>query len=179
MRRERLVRAEPDRADYQRDLSVSCVRMGDLARALGQREEARQAFARALAIRERLAQAEPARTDYQHDLSNSYDRMGRLFRDLGQDEGARQAFAKSVAISERLAQAEPGRADYQRHFIVSLVTMSEVDLIRGGEHLSRAFDVARDLRDRGLLAPVDARMVDDLAQRLGSLPAAKDDSGQR
>jgi hypothetical protein len=29
------VRREPDRADYQRDLSVSYERMGDLYRALG------------------------------------------------------------------------------------------------------------------------------------------------
>ena len=38
--RERLARAEPDRADYQRDLSVSYEQMGDLYRALGQGEQA-------------------------------------------------------------------------------------------------------------------------------------------
>src|SRR5262249_23625731 len=66
--RERLAQAEPDRADYQRDLSVSYNKMGDLFRALGQGEEARQAFQKSLAIAERLAQAEPDRADYQRDL---------------------------------------------------------------------------------------------------------------
>jgi hypothetical protein len=63
--RESPVEQEPDRADYQRDLSASYDRMGDLFRALCQGEEARQAFLKSLAIRERLAQAEPDRADYQ------------------------------------------------------------------------------------------------------------------
>ena len=37
---ERRAQAEPDRADYQRDLSVSYERMGDLYRALGQGDQA-------------------------------------------------------------------------------------------------------------------------------------------
>jgi tetratricopeptide (TPR) repeat protein len=67
-RQENLARAEPDRADYQRDLSVSYNRMGDLFSALGQGDEARAAFLKSLAIRERLAQAEPDRADYQRDI---------------------------------------------------------------------------------------------------------------
>ena len=38
--RESLAQAEPDRADYQRDLSVSYDKMGDLYRTLGQGEQA-------------------------------------------------------------------------------------------------------------------------------------------
>jgi tetratricopeptide (TPR) repeat protein len=149
--------------------------MGDLLRALGQGEEARQAFAKSLAIRERLAQAEPGRADYQRDLSASYQRIGDLFHALGQGEEARQAFAKMLAISERLAQAEPGRADYQRDLIVSWVKMSEIEPARAREHLSRALDIARRLDDEGRLAPADAWMVDEFARRLGkaAAPAAE------
>ncbi|MFM7228057.1 MAG: TIR domain-containing protein, partial [Cyanobacteriota bacterium] len=67
-----LAKAEPDRADYQRDLSVSYNKMGDLYRALGQGEGARAAYQGSLEIRERLAKAEPDRADYQRDLSVSY-----------------------------------------------------------------------------------------------------------
>src|SRR2546421_7072425 len=97
--------AEPDRAAYPRVLSVSYNKVGDLFGALGQGQEARQAYLKSLAIRERLAQAEPDRADYQRDLSVSYERMGDLFRALGQGEEARQAYLKSLAIRERLAQA--------------------------------------------------------------------------
>jgi hypothetical protein len=49
--------AEPDRADYQRDLSVSYNKPGDLTRALGRGEEARRYFTSSLEIGERLAEA--------------------------------------------------------------------------------------------------------------------------
>ena len=73
---ERKAKAEPDRADYQRDLSVSYNKMGDLYGALGQGEQAREAYARSLAIAERLAKAEPDRADYQVDLVVSLVKIG-------------------------------------------------------------------------------------------------------
>jgi phage tail protein X len=151
--------------------------MGDLFRALGQGEDARQAFAKSLAIRERLAQAEPGRADYQRDLSVSYEKIGDVFRVLGQGDEAYQAYRKSLGIIERLAQAEPGRADYKRHLMVSWFKMSEAEPDRRREHLSRAFDIARGLHDQGRLAPADAWMVDEFARRLSELTATKDASG--
>ena len=68
--------AKPDRADFQRDLSVSYDRMGDIYRALGEGEKARQAFLQSLQISERLATAEPDRADYRIDLSLSLIRVG-------------------------------------------------------------------------------------------------------
>ncbi|MGZ8347811.1 MAG: TIR domain-containing protein, partial [Allosphingosinicella sp.] len=139
-RAERLAAAEPDRADYQRDLSVSYERMGDLYGALGQGEEARQAYAKSLAPRERLAAAEPERADYQRDLSVSLSKMGDLYRALGQGEEARQAYAKSLAIFERLATAEPERADYQRDLSVSLNNMGDLYRALGqGEEARQAY----------------------------------------
>jgi len=55
----RLAEAEPDRADYQRDLSVTYNKLGDLMRALGRGEEARSLFTRALEIAQRLAETGP------------------------------------------------------------------------------------------------------------------------
>src|SRR5207342_2699303 len=85
---------------------------GDAHFALGQGDEARTAYAAALAICERLAAAEPERADYQRDLSVSYNRMGDLFRALGQGDEARKAYSADLAIAKRLAAAEPERADY-------------------------------------------------------------------
>jgi tetratricopeptide (TPR) repeat protein len=139
-RHERLARAEPDRADYQRDLSGSSIKMGDLYSALGQGEEARQAYLKFLAIAERLAQADPDRADYQRDLSVSLNKMGDLYRALGQGEEARQAFLKALAIRERLAQAEPDRADYQRDLSVSLENMGDLYRALGqGEEARQAY----------------------------------------
>jgi tetratricopeptide (TPR) repeat protein len=123
---ERLAQAEPDRADYQCDLSVSYVKMGDLYRALGQEDSAREAYLKSLAILERLAQAAPRRADYQRALSVSYGRMGDLYRTLGQEDSAREAYLKSLAIAERLAQVEADRADYQRDLSASSIKIGDL-----------------------------------------------------
>ncbi len=118
-RHERLVQAEPERADYQRELSVSYNKVGDLNWALGQGEQAHDFYVKALVIAKRLADAEPNRTDYQRDLSVSYNKVGDVYWSLGQGEQARDSYMEALAIRQRLAQAEPDRADYQRDLSVS------------------------------------------------------------
>src|SRR5205823_4785451 len=73
---ERLAAAEPDRADYQRDLRVSYEHMGDLYEALGDGDKSREYRDKDLAIAERLAAAEPDRADYQVDLVISLVNVG-------------------------------------------------------------------------------------------------------
>ena len=119
--------------------------------ALGQGNEARDFFLKALDIAQRLAQAEPQRADYQRDLSISYERLGDLMTALGKGEDARDYFLKALDIHKRLAQAEPQRADYQRDLIVSLVRIAQTDPAHAVEHLRRALDIARALKTRGLL----------------------------
>ena len=146
---ERLIEAEPDRADYQRDLSVSYERMGDLYRALGQGEKARESYQESLAIRERLAQSEPDRADYQRDLSVSYNKMGDLYRALGQGEKARESYQESLAIRERLAQSEPDRADYQRDLSVSYNKMGDLYRALGqGEKARESYQESLSIAER-------------------------------
>jgi len=156
---ERLAAAEPDRADYQRDLSVSYNKMGDLYAALGQGEQAREAFAKALGIAERLAAAEPDRADYQRDLSVSYERMGDLYAALGQGEQAREAHQQALGIRERLAAAEPDRADYQRDLSFSYNKMGDLYAALGqGEQAREAF--AKDLEIAERLAAAEPDRAD-------------------
>jgi len=75
---ERLARAEPERADYQRDLSVSYERLGDLLRKEGNVGAAGEYFRQSLAIRERLADAEPERADLQRGLVVPLTHMAQL-----------------------------------------------------------------------------------------------------
>ena len=167
--RERLAKAEPDRADYQRDLSVSYNKMGDLYGALGQGEQAREAYARSLAIAERLAAAEPDRADYQRDLSVSYDRMGDLYRALGQGEQAREAYARSLAIAERLAKAEPDRADLQMDHVISLVKVATFAEPATRALLEQALAILLQLDQQGRLVHADQQKIVALRQMLVAL----------
>ena len=114
-RHERLVAAEPDRADYQRDLGASIQRMGDLYSALGQGEMARDAYLKLVAIFERLAQAEPDRADYQRDLGASHWRLG-LMEDGTSGWHLKQALAILVSLKQanRLAPVDEPYIDQLR-----------------------------------------------------------------
>ena len=147
----------PFRADYQRDLSVSYQRVGDLYRAVGKGEEARQAFVKSLEIAERLAAAEPDRADYQRDLSVSYNRLGDLYRALGKGEEARQYFLKDLEIAERLAAAEPDRADYQEDLAVSLRNVGSRE---------RALSILIELRAQERLSVEREPMIAELERAL-------------
>ena len=70
----------------------------------------------------------------------------------------------SLAI-ERLAKADPGNAGWQRDLIVSYVKLSEVT---GDKmYVLQALDIALAMQERGILAPRDHWMIEDLRRRAG------------
>ena len=73
---DRLAKADPGNAGWQRDLSVSYDRVGDVLVAQGNLPEALKSFRGSLAIADRLAKADPGNAGWQRDLSVSYDRVG-------------------------------------------------------------------------------------------------------
>ena len=169
-----LAAAEPDRADYQHDLSVSYLKVGDLYRALGQGEQARQAYRQSLAIRERLAAAEPDRADYQRDVALVHERLGDLDLALGQKGPAGEFFAKALEIRERVAAAEPDRADYQRELVVPYARLGDLyEALDQGE-LARKYQMdAHGILERLAAAePARADYQRDLAASLATIGAS-------
>jgi hypothetical protein len=96
--------------------------MGDLYRALGQGEPAREFYLKDLAIAERLAGAEPDRADYQRDLVVS------LVRQAQTTDGptARECLQRALGIIEtlqaegRLAPADAGMLPALRQMLEGL-----------------------------------------------------------
>ncbi len=181
---ERRAAAEPDRADYQRDLSVSYNKMGDLYRALGQGADAAAMYQASLDIRRRLTEAEPDRADYQRDLSVSYERMGDLYGALGQGQDAAAMYQASLDIWRDLTEAEPDRADYRRGIVVPYERMGDYYRALGQRQDAAAMyqaslDIWRDLTEaephradyqRGIVVPL-ARLG-DLAMASGAVREA-------
>ena len=129
--------------DFQRDLSVAHNQLGDLERALGNGEKAKQYFEDALAIRKALVAKEPNRADFQRDLSVSYTKLGDLERALGNGEKAKQYFEDALAIRKALAAKEPNRADFQRDLSVSYERLGDLERALGnGEKAKQYFEDA-------------------------------------
>ncbi|MEM8961838.1 MAG: tetratricopeptide repeat protein, partial [Acidobacteriota bacterium] len=155
--------------DYQRDLSVSFNKMGDLYRALGEGLEAREAYQRSLDIALGLAASEPDRTDYQRDLSVSFNKMGGLFLALEQYDEALEAFGEDLAIAERLASSEPDRADYQVDLAISLQMVGKLQGQDGLAHLQRALSILETLDEQGQLAPADQPGLEAVREAISQL----------
>jgi hypothetical protein len=79
------------------------------------------------------------------------------------------SYQASREILERLAQSDPGNAVWQRDLIVTYVKLAEVDLTGSRSFLIHALTIAQQMQRRGQLAPVDMRMLDDLARRIAAL----------
>ena len=66
---DRLAKADPGNANWQRDLAVSYSKVGDVLVEQGNLPEALQSYRDSLAIVERSAKADPGNAGWQRDLS--------------------------------------------------------------------------------------------------------------
>ena len=77
------LKLDPSTLRWQRDLSISCTRVGSLHAADGRLAEAVALLQRALAVDVRLAAESPDDADLQRDLAGSHYSLARLANDLG------------------------------------------------------------------------------------------------
>ena len=115
------VRAGADKAntEWQRDLSVSYDKIGDLQNAEGKRADALASYQAGLTIRKRLAELDKANTQWQRDLSVSYDRIGDLQKAEGKRADALASYQAGLTIAKRLAALDKANTEWQTDLVVS------------------------------------------------------------
>ena len=96
---DRLAKADPGNAGWQRDLSVSYERIGDVLVDQGNLPEALKAFRAGLAIADRLAKADPGNAGWQRDLIVSYVKLAGI-----DQTGARTFLTQAQQIAEQMQQ---------------------------------------------------------------------------
>ena len=111
--------ADPGNAGWQRDLSVSYEKVGDVLVAQGNLPEALKSYRDWLAIASGWRSADPGNAGWQRDLSVSYDRVGDVLVAQGNLAEALKSYRDGLAIRERLAKADPDNAGWQRDLSVS------------------------------------------------------------
>ncbi len=128
---QQLLRAEPDNAGWQRNLSVAHDRAGDVLVAQGKLPEALKSFREGLAIRERLTSKTPDNAGLQHDLSISHEKVGDLLAVQGKLDEALESIRKQLAIVERLANGAPGDTDLQSELSLCHEKIGEALMAQG------------------------------------------------
>src|SRR5205823_3149240 len=99
--RERLAAADRSNTQWQRDLSISDEKVGDMLNAQGKLDEALKSYRDSLVIRERLAAADRSNTEWQRDLS-IYVRQSR-----GRVGGPRQTKGGAKVLPRRPRHYRP------------------------------------------------------------------------
>ncbi len=117
--RDGLATADRSNTQWQRDLSISYEKVGDVLRVQGKLDAALKAYSDDLAIMERLAAADRSNTLWQRDLSVSYNKVGNVLVAQGKLDEALKAYRGSLAVRERLAAANPSNKQWERDLCAS------------------------------------------------------------
>jgi tetratricopeptide (TPR) repeat protein len=146
----RLAASDPANADWQRDLSISFEKLGDLAVAQGDLPAAARQFSAALEISERLAASDPANAAWQRHLSISFNKLGDLAVAQGNLPAAERHFSAGLKIGERLAASDPANSEWQRGLSISFerlgkLAVSQGDLPAATPHLTACLKIRERL----------------------------------
>jgi tetratricopeptide (TPR) repeat protein len=171
---KRLTEIDPTNTEWQRNLSESYYRFGNVAIAQGKLEEAASAYGESFAIAKKLAEANPTNTEWQRNLSVSYERLGDVA--LWQDklEEAASAYSESLTIRKKLIEADPTNTEWQRDLSVSYERLGNMAVGQGKlKEAARAYGESLTIAKKLVEAdPTNALWQYDLSvsyNRLGSL----------
>ena len=128
---EQRLATDPANTEWQRVLSVSHEKIGNVLVAQGDGPGALAAYRKGLEIREVLTARNPANTVWQRDLSVSHERIGDVLVAQGDGPGAFAAYRKGLAIREALAVRDPANTEWQRDLAVSHEKIGNVLVAQG------------------------------------------------
>ncbi|MBL9153299.1 MAG: DUF4062 domain-containing protein [Verrucomicrobiales bacterium] len=127
----KLVIAFPENLWYQRLLSVSYGRLGQIAFNRGSRDVAEKHFVNSFKISETLATTVPENLEWQRDLSISLEKLGEIALAHGDLLLAKERFSESFAICNFLAETDETNVNWQHDLSVALSKLGEVALAQG------------------------------------------------
>jgi tetratricopeptide (TPR) repeat protein len=107
---QKLAEAYPGNTGWQRNLSISYGRIGDILLELDRLPEATDSFEDRLAIAERLAATDPSNALWQADLAISHGRFALARSKRVETRQALDGFRKARGIIARLRGQSPGDA---------------------------------------------------------------------
>jgi tetratricopeptide (TPR) repeat protein len=114
-----LAQSDPSNAGWQRDLSVSHIKIGDVLSAQGNLSEALESCRSSMEIAAGLAQSDPSNAGWQRDLSVLHNKIGDVLSAQGNLSEALESYRSSMEIAAGLAQSDPSNAGWQVDLVVS------------------------------------------------------------
>jgi tetratricopeptide (TPR) repeat protein len=151
-----------------RDVSVSLIRVGDMAQARGDLEGAHAAYVESLEVSRRVVSVFGENRESLRDVSVSLDRVGDMAQVRGDLEGANAAYVESLEVSRRVVSVFGENRESLRDVSVSLNRVGDMAKARGDlEDASAAYVESLAVRRRVVSVFGENRQsLDDLALNL-------------
>jgi len=125
---KKLSQQAPDNTRYQRSLSVSYNKLGNIQLRLGNTQAALTHYQASLELDKKLSQQEPGNTKFQRGLSMSYNSLGDIQQYLGNTQVALVHYQASFEIFKKLSQQYPDNMGFQRGLSVSYSNQGDIQL---------------------------------------------------
>ena len=126
---------------WQRDLSISHEKIGDIQRAQGDLDAALISYQASLEIRQALAQQDVNNTEWQRDLSISHNNIGDIQQAQGDLDAALISYQASLDMRQALAQHDPSNARWQVNLASSYAKIAQLDGQDARQYWQRAHDI--------------------------------------
>jgi tetratricopeptide (TPR) repeat protein len=123
---ERLAADKPGNLQWQDDLAVSHVNIGDMLATQGNQAKALEEYREALNIRERLAAQKPDNAKWQQKLASTHFSVGSQLMNQGDLAAARMEDQKALEIAERLVAKDPDNTDWQNLLTSSRSRLAQI-----------------------------------------------------
>ncbi len=136
---EKLLADSPDKARVQRDMMVSCEKLGDINLQTGKAVVAIEFYSKSLAFCEALSLADPQDRQAKREWSSGFEHLGDASLQSGQSPKAMDYYQRGLKIREQLANDDPKDTQSQRDLAVSFRDIGDVCLKSGELKRARGF----------------------------------------
>lgn len=136
--RRRLADADRGNAEWQRDLSIGYIKLGDVLDAEQKRRDALSAYKSGLSAAERLPRTGKGNVEWQRDAYVAQERIGDLQMKNGKFQEALAAYQDSLTKRRNLVAVDPSNSDWQRDLSIIEEKIGDLRLSMGQRDLAFA-----------------------------------------
>jgi len=149
----KLASFDPKIVDWQRDLSITLVRIATALKLQGNMQGALTNYRDALQIREKLAAQDPQNASLALDLSWGLEKLGEALYGEGNVGAALEYYKRSLPIRQKLATDDPNNSSLQLWLASSYSDIGEMLRIQGNfddalRNLRSALAIMQNLADQ-------------------------------
>ncbi|MES2938123.1 MAG: hypothetical protein V4864_10595 [Pseudomonadota bacterium] len=128
---QKLAAGDPGNSEWQRNLSVSHIRIGNAQVAQGDLGAAMASYKASMVIRQKLAASDPDNSEWQRGMSISHNKIGDIQVAQGDLGGAMANYQAGMVIAQNLAAGDPDNGLWQRDLSVSHIRIGNAQVAQG------------------------------------------------